>query len=214
VTSAIINGLTHLLLTTISINAVSSFELALRYGTNLRSLRIKGTVDGPHSQYFQRYSQALPFLVEFGIYSPKATKSDTDFFPSVCDFLCPKAVRLVHLELGGPDSEADQDRLGFNGGKWCWDMFRTDTEPHTSNTEEFSLFPNLESLAMTLPTDRTDFSSKLIPKGVTRLTLCDHEFGSDPRRVFKSVSIISSPHAHYAYVLDLIFTYTDGNHGT
>lgn len=188
----------------ISINAISSFKLAQRYGTNLWSLRIKGTVDGPHLQYFWCYSQALPFLVEFSIYLPNATKSDTDFFPSVSDFLHPKAVRLVHLELGGPDSEAGQERLGFNGGKWCWDMFRTDAEPHTLNTEEFSLFPNLESLAMTLPTDRTDFSSKLILKGVMRLTLCNHEFGSDPHCVFKSVSIISSPHAHYAYVLDLI----------
>jgi hypothetical protein len=45
-------------------------------------------------------------------------------------------------------------------------MFRTDTEPHTT---EFSPFPNLESCDESADRQAA-FSSKLIPKGMTRLT--------------------------------------------
>jgi hypothetical protein len=58
----------HLSLTTVSINNISSFEIALQSGVNLRSLCIKGFAQTPNSQHFRRYSQVLLFLVEFRIY--------------------------------------------------------------------------------------------------------------------------------------------------
>jgi hypothetical protein len=149
-TPAFTGGLMHLSLTTVSINNISSFKIALRYGVNLRSLHIKGFAQTPNSQHFRQYSQALPFLVEFGIYLSKTSRlnwhswSDTDFFPSVCDFLRPKAAQLVHLELGAPDAKVDQDKLGFNGGQPCWDMLKANATLFVGSgtTAELTPFPS------------------------------------------------------------------------
>jgi hypothetical protein len=195
-TPAFTGGLTHLSLTTVSINNVSSFEIALRYGVNLRSLRIKGFPETPNSQHFRRYSQALPFLVEFGIYLSRISGlnrhpwSDTDFFPSVCDFLRPKAAQLVHLELSAPDSKIDQDKLGFNRGRPCWNMFKANATRFVGSAE-LTPFPKLESLSMTLPTGKRAFSSKLIPKGVTRLSLSGYQILHHAEKdIFGNVSVL------------------------
>jgi hypothetical protein len=181
-TPALISVLTHLSLRTVSTE--SAFEIALRYGANLRSLRIQGFLNGPNSQYFRRYAHALPSLTEFGIFLRGHTEpwTDLDFFPAVCDFLRPKSAQLVHLELIAPELKVEQDRLGFNGGKECWALFKGALRP----------FPKLESLSMTLPDGKKSFSlhySKLIPKGVIRLTLGGYQlFDSSVKNIFRVVS--------------------------
>jgi hypothetical protein len=166
--------------------------MALSYGVNLQSLRIEGFHRSPSSQHFRRYAHALPSLTEFGIflYSDTQNWPDTDFFPAVCDFLRPKAAQLVHLELRAPQEKLQQDALGFDGGKQCWGLFKSD-----SRSGAAKLFPKLESLSMTLPEGNKSFPlhcSKLIPKGVTRLSLSGYQLVGIPiKNVFKVVSIRS-----------------------
>lgn len=69
ITSALTSSLTHLSLTLDKIGVISPFEMALRYGINLRSLRIQGILQASlQSQHFRRYNDALPHLSELGIY--------------------------------------------------------------------------------------------------------------------------------------------------
>jgi len=124
ITPALISFLTHLSLKTPQ-NIVSAFEIALKYGDNLQSLRIQGKFDRQNSQYFRHYVDALPNLTEFGIFiCDSTTIIDDDFFPAVCDFLRSKATQLVHLELRAPEGKIEQDQLGFGGGKECWALFK------------------------------------------------------------------------------------------
>lgn len=191
-TPALISILTHLSLKTPE-TTESAFEMALRYGVNLQSLRIEGHLNSPNSQHFRRYAHALPSLAEFGVflYSDTPNWTDTDFFPAVCDFLRPKAAQLVHLELRAPQEKLQQDRLGFDGGKECWGLFKSG-----SRSGAAGLFPKLESLSMTLPEGKKSFSfhcSKLIPKGVTRLSLSGYQLvDSTVKNIFRAVSIRSS----------------------
>jgi hypothetical protein len=183
-TPALISVLTHLSLRT-AFHTGTAFEIALRYGVNLRSLRIQGFLGGPSSQYFRCYAHSLPSLTEFGIFlcGSKQPWTDTDFFPAVCNFLRPKAAQLVHLELRAPEPKVEQDRLGFDGGKECWALFKGASRS----------FPKLESLSMTLPEGKKSFSlhySNLIPKGVTRLTLSGYQLND---RTVKNIFRVVSP---------------------
>lgn len=173
-------------------NASSSiFEIALRYCANLRCLQLRGCLGAfNHSQYFRQYigtlPEALPHLTEFGMYVTSC-HSDPDFFPAVCDFLMPKVARLVHLELGSPGSTDDQNRLGYDGGRGCWTLFKN-TSRHRIRSR---LFP-LESLSMPLPAGKANFGlhfSRLIPSSVTRLSLSGHDLpDTSIRQIFKVVS--------------------------
>ena len=163
--------------------------MALKYGRNLRSLRIKSKI-GPtsNSQYFRRYKHALPYLTEFGIY-PYFTIgqdfADTDFFPAVCDFLIPKAAQLIHLELTAPCTPSDREKLGFDGGKWFWGMLKPSRGLKTP-------FPKLESLSMTLPAGHKSFSIhylKLIPKGLRTLTLSGEQLLHKFTKIFAVVRL-------------------------
>jgi hypothetical protein len=191
ITSSSISALTHLSLNVPSFGSLSPFEMVLKYGRNLRSLRIKGNLDPrtSHSQYFRRYTHALPYLTKFGIYvsvTDGLHLTDTDFFPSVCDFLIPKAVQLIHLELTAPRSLRGREKLGFDGGKWCWGMLKP-------NHSVKMPFPKLESLSMTLPAGHKSFSihcSKLIPKGLTMLTLSGEQL---PHKFTKIFAIVRFP---------------------
>jgi hypothetical protein len=188
IASSSICALTHLSLNAPSFGSLSPFEMVLKYGRNLRSLRIKGNLDPmtSHSQYFRRYTHALPYLTEFGIYVSIANGphfADTDFFPAICDFLIPKAAQLIHLELTAPHTLRGREKLGFDGGKWCWGMLKPS---HSLKTP----FPKLESLSMTLPAGHKSFSihySKLIPKGLTTLTLSGEQLLHKFTKIFAVV---------------------------
>jgi hypothetical protein len=191
-TPALISMLTHLSLRTPD-TTESAFDIALRHGVNLQSLRIQGYLGSPKSQHFRRYAHALPSLTEFGVFLHGHSRqpcTDLDFFPAVCDFLRPKAAQLVHLELRAPEQKSEQDKLGFNGGKECWALFKS-----VSRSEVAELFPKLESLSMTLPDGKKSFSlhsSKLIPKRVTRLSLSGYQLvDSSVKHIFRVVSICS-----------------------
>ena len=186
ITPALISRLTHLSLRTAD-TIESTFDIPLKYGINLQSLRIQGYLRTPNSQHFRRYAHALPSLTEFGIFLHSAC-TDVDFFPAVCDFLRPKAAQLVHLELRAPEEKWEQDRLGFNGGKECWDLFKSDSRSGVAQ-----LFPKLESLSMTLPDGKKNFSlncSKLIPKGVTMLSLSGYQLNE--RFIKKILRVVST----------------------
>ena len=159
ITPSSICALTHLSLDAPSFFYFSPFEMALKYGRNLRSLRIKSRI-GPtsNSRYFRRYKHALPNLTEFGIYPYNTIGqdfADTDFFPAVCDFLIPKAAQLIHL---APRTPSGREKLGFDGGKWFWGMLKPSRGLKTP-------FPKLESLSMTLPTLAAR-SSSCLPKHI------------------------------------------------
>lgn len=177
-TPASISVLTHLSLRT-TFSSESAFEIALKYGVNLQSLRIQFCLNSPNSQHFRRYAHTLPGLTEFGIFLHSNT-TDMDFFPAVCDFMRPKAAQLVHLELMAPELKIEQDKLGFDGGKECWALFKGVSHP------------KLESLSMTLPEGKKCFPldySRLIPKGVTRLTLSGYQLSdSAVKDTFRVVS--------------------------
>lgn len=87
----------------------------------------------------------------------------------------------MHLELGVPGLKSTQDRLGYYSGQGCWALF-----------QQLRLFPNLESLSIPLPTGNANFSlhcSRLIPKGVMRLSLSGHVLAdSSIHPIFKVVS--------------------------
>jgi hypothetical protein len=166
--------------------SISIFEVALRYGTNLKCLRVRCRLGpAPHSRYFQQYTEALPHLIEFGIYVT-SEHSDPDFFPAVCDFLTPKVARLVHLELASPCRIGVlQDGLGYNGGRACWSLFKNPS--HHRIPRSF----RLESLSMPLPAGKANFGlhySKLIPRSVTRLSLSGHDLAHNINQIFKVVS--------------------------
>jgi hypothetical protein len=193
-------GLTHLSLVDGPIDFIGSpsvFKIALLYGGNLQCLRIRGCLESSsHSRYFRRcaHSEALPHLTSLGIYVTLShPHSDMDFFPAVCDFLGPsKVAQLVHLELGAPGTNTAQDRLGYNGGRGCWALFKKTNCHHLTGAKSV-LFPHLESLSMPLPTGKANFSlhySRLIPKGVTRLSLSGHILPHNSiHQIFKVVSI-------------------------
>jgi hypothetical protein len=113
-----------------------------------------------------------------------SSHSDPDFFPAVCNFLKPKVAQLVHLELGSPGTTTAQDRLGYDGGRGCWALFK--------NTSVSRSFP-LQSLSMPLPAGKANFGlqcSRLIPRGVTRLSLSGHDLPHNSiRRIFKVVRL-------------------------
>ena len=67
--------------------SASIFKIALKIGSNLKSLWVRGNLKlSLHSQYFQKcigtLPEALPQLTEFGIYMT-SSHSDPDFFPAV-----------------------------------------------------------------------------------------------------------------------------------
>jgi len=175
ITPSAMRILTHLSLADFmesTIDFMSVFEIALRDGVNLQCLRIRGRLEASHSQYFRQYPHALPCLTELGIFVSVAHfHTDPDFFPAVCDFVLPKSEQLVHLELGAPGDKFAQDKLGFDGGRGCWAMFKNTSR---RNKVVQPLFPRLESLSMPLPAGKKNISlhySRLIPRAVTRLTL-------------------------------------------
>ena len=178
--------------------STSIFEIALRYGANLRCLRVRGPLTQfSHSQYFRQcigtLPDALPKLGEFGIYVT-SNRSDPDFFPAVCDFLRPKMARLIHLELGSPGPTTAQDRLGYDGGRGCWGLFKNVSQPWSGSFR-------LESLSMPLPAGKANFGihySRLIPRSVTRLSLTGHDLPHNSfRQIFKIVSLgLSSCHVY------------------
>lgn len=130
--------LTHLSLRT-SDTTKSAFNIALGHGVNLQSLQIQGYLGSLKSQHFRHYTHALPSLTEFSIFlHGHLTQpcTDLDFFPAVCDFLCPKAIQIVHLELKALEQKAEQDKLGLNGNKECWALFKG-----VSQSEVVELFP-------------------------------------------------------------------------
>jgi hypothetical protein len=192
---AFICTLTHLSLTTDSIDSVSPFEIALKFGVNIRSLRIRCLLKSPNAHHFRLYADALPFITEFGIYLTVSFAygllwDDVDFFPAVCDFLRRKEAQLVHMEIRAPNSQSGQNRLGFDGGKVCWDMFKQRTPRLRSQNTKSQLFSKLESLSITMPAGRKNFAlhySHLIPKGVTRLSLSGEQIRQCPR-LFAQVS--------------------------
>lgn len=179
---AFICTLTHLSLTTDSVDSVSPFEIALKFGVNIRSLRIRCSLKSANSHFFRLYADALPCITEFGIYltTPFVRGllwDDADFFPAVCDFLRHREAQLVHMEIR-PDSRSDQNELGFDGGKVCWDMFKQSTPRRPTKSP---LFSKLESLSMPMPAGRKNFAlhySHLIPKGVTRLSLSGEQINN------------------------------------
>lgn len=190
ISPAFIQKLTHIFLNTWLVGSLSPFELALKYGVNLRSLRIKGAIDpaAGNGQIFRRYAHALPHLIEFGIYidildgASHQPSNDEDFFPAVCDFIALKAAQIVHLELRAPESQRHQTRLGFYNG--CWRMFKMSRGVKMP-------FPRLESLSMTLLPGRRKFAtyySRLIPRGVTTLTLSGEQ---SPRKLAKFFALVS-----------------------
>lgn len=190
ITPAFTNTLTHLWLTTTDSDSISPYAIVLRYGVNLKSLRIEGVLVEPSSQHFRRYSHALPFLTEFGV-NHYGAEQDADFFPAVCDFIRLKARQLVHLELRTTINKYISDRLGF---KECWDMFRSMADRTTAATSAVS-FPQLETLSMTLPgaiKNLTLHYSNLIPKSVTSLCLSGNCLsGKSIKQLFKIVSFRS-----------------------
>jgi hypothetical protein len=170
--------------------STSIFEIALRYGMNLKCLRVRGLLtQSSHSRYFRQcigtLPEALPNLGEFGIYVT-SNRSDPDFFPAVCDFLRPKMVRLIHLELGCPGPTAAQDGLGYDGGRGCWGLFKNVSQPGSRSFR-------LESLSMPLPAGKANFGihySRLIPRSVTRLSLSGHDLLHNSFcQIFKVVSL-------------------------
>lgn len=191
---ALIGMLTHLSLRINSLFSTPLYGTILQAGVNLRSLRIETPMDIPCAQYFRQYVNALPYLTEFGIYLRPSLHAvnvlaDTDFFPAVCDFLLPKAEQLIHLELKAPTSGTEQNRLGFNGGKVCWGMFKSAAHHRIVGRISFS---KLECLSMTLPAGRRSLvrCSTLIPRGVTRLALSENKLSKIPlQRLFQDVSI-------------------------
>jgi hypothetical protein len=186
--------LTHLSLADFmhsTIDSMSVFEIALRDGVNLQCLRIRGRLEASHSRFFRQYPHALPCLTELGIFVSVAHfHADPDFFPAVCDFVLPKSEQLVHLELGAPGDKFAQDKLGFDGGRGCWAMFKNTSR---RNKVVQPLFPRLKSLSMPLPAGKKNISlyySRLIPRGVTRLTLSRDELSDNcMNAIFKVVRL-------------------------
>jgi hypothetical protein len=175
--------------------SISIFEVALRYCANLKCFRVRGCLTlSPHSRYFRQCigdgtpPGALPHLTEFGIYVTSC-HSDPDFFPAVCDFLKLKVARLIHLELGSPGSTAAQDRLGYEGGRGCWALFKNTSHCRIDKSRSFPL----ESLSMPLPAGKANFGlhySRLIPRSVTTLSLSGHDLPHNSiRQIFKVVSL-------------------------
>jgi len=169
--------------------STSIFQIALRYGSNLKCLRVKGCLSpAPHSRYFRQHTgtipETLPHLTEFGIYVT-SDHSDPDFFPAVCDFLKPKVARLIHLELGSPGTTAEQDDLGYDGGRGCWALFKNNSHRRIPFV--------LESLSMPLPAGKANFElhySRLIPRSVTTLSLSGHDLPHNSiRQIFEVVSL-------------------------
>lgn len=201
--SPFINTLTHFSVTTDSFTSMSPFEIALKYGVNLQSLRIRGCLESTNAHHFRRYADALPFLTEFGIHlaNPPFRMSfsvsfwvDTDFFPAICAFLRRKEAQLVHLEVIAPTNEADQEKLGFDGGKVCGDMFKSSTPYRRGKKVRLSPFSRLESLSITIPAGSKNFSrhySNLIPKGVTRLSLAGEQLSHLYTKILAPVSSLS-----------------------
>jgi hypothetical protein len=194
ITPSAMRILTHLSLADFmhsTIDSMSVFEIALRDGVNLQCLRIRGRLEASHSRFFRQYPHALPCLTELGIFVSVAHfHADPDFFPAVCDFVLPKSEQLVHLELGAPGDKFAQDKLGFDGGRGCWAMFKNTSR---RNKVVQPLFPRLKSLSMPLPAGKKNISlyySRLIPRGVTRLTLSRDELSDNcMNAIFKVVRL-------------------------
>jgi len=140
------------------------FELVLRDGAHLESLRAEGLQSSQTpSVLFRRYSHSLPHLKRFGISfsSPVSANYDCDLFPAICDFLRNKS-GLVTLELIAPSDPTSQQSLGF--GKGCWDLLPT--------------LVNLRSLSMTLTKlGDSEHCTQFIPRSVTSLTLLGKTLG-------------------------------------
>jgi hypothetical protein len=172
--------LTHLeLYRTTSYSTAGSFpfELLLRDGAHLESLRVEGLQSSQTpSVLFRRYSHSLPHLKRFGISfsSPvSATDYDCDLFPAICDFLRNKS-GLVTLELIAPSDLTSQRSLGF--GKGCWDLLPT--------------LVNLRSLSMTLTKlGRSEHCTQFIPRLVTSLTLLGKALGGKVISVVRAIMI-------------------------
>ena len=187
---ALVGMLTHLSLRINSRFSTPLYGIILQAGVNLRSLRIEDPMEIPCAQYFRQHANALPYLTEFGIYLSPGLHAignlpDTDFFLALCDFLLPKAEQLIHLEIKAPTGEIAQNRLGFNAGQECWGMFKRTARRRV-------VFPKLECLSMTLPAGKRSLvrCSKLIPRGVTRLSLSENLLSKIPlQRLFQDVSI-------------------------
>jgi hypothetical protein len=201
ITPTFISALTHLSLRTITQDTISPYEIILRYGAKLQSLRVEGQLQAPCSQYFRRYAHALPCLTDFGL-SHFGTQSlpDIDFFPAVWDFLRPKASQLVRLELRTPASNDAQDNLGLDGGKAFWDMFKN-TAPRSIAVAGAVSFPRLKYLSITLPTGHMNLSlhyASLIPRSVTNLSLMGGQLcNKAANKVFQVVSL-SLPAYHFS----------------
>lgn len=170
-----LGNLTHLELR-ISLPEITPFELILRDGVYLQSLRIQNspTVATP-SIHFRRYSQSLPYLKQFGVSfsSPLSpAQYDSDLFPAICDFLQDRH-NLITLELVAPSYSKTQMHLGF--GERCWSFLPR--------------FNQLRGLSMTL-TSSCDIRhlAQLIPRSVNTLTLS----GDILYHLDKGISAVSS----------------------
>ena len=153
ITPNVMQRLTHLSLVDFidSVHFISVLEIALRDGVNLQCFRIRGRLNAWQSRYFRQYPHGLPCLTELGIFVSIAHfHADPDFFPAVCDFVLTKSQQLVHLELGTLGDKSVQDRLGFDGGRGCWAMFKGTSRRR--NVIGPLMFPRLESLSMPLLT--------------------------------------------------------------
>ena len=167
-----------------------------RLRPGLWALEISSLAQSPHEACsWARVGQAQTGLAWLGFrpgpvhhYTQPCT--DLNFFPAVCNFLCPKAVQFVHLELRALEWKSKPDELGFNGGKECWALFKSVLQ---SGVEV--LCPRLESLSITVPDGKKSVSlhsSKLIPKQVRRLSLPGYQLvDSSVKHIFQVVSICS-----------------------
>jgi len=140
-------------------SSAQSFEVVLREGAHLESLRIRQSRPShTPSIHFRHYSHSLPHLTRFSIAfgSPtSAAEYDRDLFPAICDFLRNKP-GLVTVELIAPSNLAGHRPLGYD--RKCWGLL--------------SAFSCLRGLSMTLTElGESERCAQLIPRSVTTLAL-------------------------------------------
>jgi len=155
----LVGKLTHLEMYHTRSSPPFPFEVVLRDGVHLVSLRIEKTpTSGTPSVHFRRYSHALPRLKRFGVSFPPpevAAQRDYDLFPAICDFLSNKPC-LLTLELVAPNHSVYHQGLGYD--RKCWDLLPT--------------FNHLRGLSMTLTNLRdSEHCAQFIPRSVTSLAL-------------------------------------------